>query len=59
MNIQKYWISNSNIKSDINFDIYQISYCDMQINFLVVDLITLKLEHGIFEVQYEYHINNI
>jgi hypothetical protein len=59
MNIQKYWISNSNTKSDINFDIYQISYFDIQINFLAVDLITLKFDHGIFEVQYEYHINNI
>jgi hypothetical protein len=59
MNIQKYWISNSNIKSDINFDIYQISYCDIHINFLVVDLMTLKFDHGIFEVQYGYHINNI
>ncbi len=59
MNIQKYWISNSNIKSDINFDIYQISYCDIHINFLVVDLITLKFDNGIFEVQCEYHINII
>lgn len=59
MNIQKYWLPNSNIKSDINFDIYQISYCDIQINFLVVDLITLRFDHEIFEVQYGYHINNI
>jgi hypothetical protein len=59
MNIQKYWLPNSNIKSDINFDIYQISYCDIQINFLVVDLITLRFDLEIFEVQYGYHINNI
>jgi len=47
------------MKSDINFDIYQISYYDIQIKFLAMDLITLRFDHEIFEVQYGYHINNI